>query len=95
MTPKKKIQFRILIENGSLIESKKLLIRFIQETARDKLWQYAQKHRVIDFNDPILTRTRDETFRQTIIDLATTAITNTNNSTTVSELLIIFDNIAI
>ena len=87
------VKIRALIESADLEDARRVIRRMIRLGARRRLYFYAARNFITDFDSVLLTQ-RHRNVQQVIIDAAQAKATEAQAATTVVQLLIIFDAIA-
>ena len=87
-------KIRVLIEVAELSEGKRILLRFIRNVVRFRIYKYAGKNYIMDFEETILVPQRHRDERDRLITLGTNFATQTTAALDTLELLSIFDIVA-
>jgi len=87
-------KLRFLIEISELEASRAGMLTLTRRAARNRVFKYAQKNGIIDFQDTVLVEQPHRNFRQNAIDFALARVSEVQAATTNTQLLNVFDQIA-
>jgi len=82
------------IATSDLATGQSYMRRVIRYAARRRLYLYAERNFIVDFDDAQLVEQSHRDYRQSVIDFASNRATEVNAAVTVDELLAIFDLIS-
>ena len=85
---------RASIAAASVNDAKRGTLRMVRFALRKRIFRYAQRHYITDFNDPIVTE-RHRVWRQTALTNAQDLATQANAATTIAEILVVLINICL
>jgi hypothetical protein len=84
---------RALLATQSLVIGQTFCKKFLRRLARFRVYHYAERYKITDFQDAILVEQVHRDFRQSVIDATQTKVVEVDATITVAELLIVFDSL--
>ena len=87
-------KLRAIIEVAEFADGQRFLINTIRQEVRRRIFEYAQRRKIMDFSDTQLVEQTHRDWRQSRIDAAANYAAQAQAATTTDELLTIFDTVA-
>ncbi len=87
-------RLRAMLEASDLATAQTRMRYIIRRAARNRVYSYARRQKIVDFDDTVLVSNRHRTFRENVVSQATTKVGESDAASSVAEVLAVFDSIS-